>query len=675
MHFSLVGDLARLSSLTCIYLDSGNWPSWLGGFAYLLLVFMPGAWIAFGLSLNGVGFWLRLCISIVLSPAIVCGEFYALRLCGVSFPVTAVLLVLLNLPAAWLVWRRREGLRPAGKGDWLIGGLCVLVPLLCTGSVLTHLDARIYSGHSWLHADPIYMMARGDLVPEAPTLAGVRMSYPVWSGLAFEAVHCYLTQSPPEIIYAWSNLFLLIAVFGLAAGVAKELGGGRLAQASAGVFVLLGTNPVGYVLMQTVPLHNFPQIWGDHRYTPWVNKFLMFGPMTMGIAMTMAIIYLLVRPGSLRGEVLTLVGILLCGIGLFYPLLFPPACGVLGARALADVAEEEGWKWKAHAREVLALAGLVLLAALLTYLEVHFMTAARDKSVKELMLSPLTGAARKMMGSVVSTALLLAGVALSLRPLWKAQRRGALFLLSSAAASYLLYVVFYIPFYENEHKFIFTVAMCLAVFPAIALERIWREWPRAGAVAAVAFVGLLVFGAYGDWVYRDWPTTWLGSRSSPDSRPGPNELPLNTDSFFLQLNERDQRYGICNAVRNLTPAMSVLLVDDGAIYYPGLTERSLYVLPGNRIYPGVNLNVETLDADVSGYGHQILETRRGILADFFESRDTSTRENALRSIQELKRPIAVIADGAHPDLLNWLKSNNDAKQLYSEDAQSLWLIQ
>jgi len=279
------------------------------------------------------------------------------------------------------------------------------------------------------------------------------------------------------------------------------------------------------------------------------------------------------------------------------------------------------------------------------------------------------------MGSVVSTALLLAGVALSLRPLWKAQRRGALFLLASAAASYLLYVVFYIPFYENEHKFIFTVAMCLAVFPAIALERIWREWPRAGAVAAVAFVGLLVFGAYGDWVYRDWPTTWLGSRSSPDSRPGPNELPLNTDSFFLQLNERDQRYGICNAVRNLTPAMSVLLVDDGAIYYPGLTERSLYVLPGNRIYPGVNLNVETLDADVSGYGHQILETRRGILADFFESRDTSTRENALRSIQELKRPIAVIADGAHPDLLNWLKSNNDAKQLYSEDAQSLWLIQ
>ena len=230
------------------------------------------------------------------------------------------------------------------------------------GSVLGSIDARIYSGASWLHADPVYMLVRGDLVPEAPTLAGVRMSYPVWSGLVFETIHSYFVQSPPQSTYVWSNLFLLIAVCGFAAGIAKELGGGRLAQLTAPMFLLIGTNPVGYLLEQVIPFHKVPQIWGDERYTPWVNKFMLFGPMTMGIAMTTAIIYFLVRPGPIQRDVFVVLGVLLCGIGLFYPLLFPSACGVFCARALADMTDADGWKWKVHGREVMALVGLLLLA-------------------------------------------------------------------------------------------------------------------------------------------------------------------------------------------------------------------------------------------------------------------------------------------------------------------------
>jgi hypothetical protein len=94
----------------------------------------------------------------------------------------------------------------------------------------------------------------------------------------------------------------------------------------------------------------------------------------------------------------------------------------------------------------------------------------------------------------------------------------------------------------------------------------------------------------------------------------------------------------------------------------------------NRSYPGVNLWSDALDIEVGGYGSQILAERRGILTAFFESKDQSQRENALQAIQELKRPIAVIVDLAHPGLLNWLRTKNSAHELYGENGLSLWLI-
>jgi hypothetical protein len=672
MQLGIVGDLARLSPLPLSFIYIGTWPAWLRGLAYLLLVFTSGAWISFGFSLKDVSFWIRICIAIILSPTIVCAEFYALRLPGVPFPTSVALIVLLNLPALYLVWRRSRNSSQRQPPDWLVGAIVVLLPIVCMASVLSYMDAQIYSGASWLHADPVYMFVRGDLIPEAPTLAGIRMSYPVWSGLVFETIHSYLTQSPPQTTYVWSNLFLLIAVCGLASGVAKELGGGRVARVTAPIFLLLGTNPVGYILVHLLPLHRFPQIWGDERYTPWVNKFMLFGPMTMGIALTMAIVYLLIRPGSLRRDVFIVLGLLLCSIGLFYPLLFPSACGVVCARALADLTDAQGWK--AHSREVIALAAVVFFACLLTYAEVRFMTSARHNSTGEVLFSTLPGAAKKLFAAFIATALPLAGLAICFRPLWRSHRRAITMLLGGAAASYLLYAVFFIPFYTNEYKFIFTAAMCLAVFPALAIEKVWIEWPKIRAITALILLLLLPLGAYAHWAYSNWPAPWLGAHATSASYPQTYNPPLDTTGDSLQLNRQDERFGICNAVRTMTPAQSVLLVDNSAIYYPGLTNRSVYVSAQNRSYPGVNLWADTLDIEVGGYGSQILADRRSIQNQFFESKDSSLRNNALQRIQDLKRPIAVIVDLAHPDLFDWLTTNKAARKLFQENGLSLWLI-
>src|ERR1700680_540120 len=99
----------------------GNVSTLFGVLGYLLLVFTPGAWITFGLSLDRIPFWARLLTGAMLSPLVVCAEFYLIRLAGIPFGTTAVILVLVNVPAIYLVWRRRGKLSSMKGSDWLVG--------------------------------------------------------------------------------------------------------------------------------------------------------------------------------------------------------------------------------------------------------------------------------------------------------------------------------------------------------------------------------------------------------------------------------------------------------------------------------------------------------------------------------------------------------------------------
>lgn len=650
---------------------SGNWTIFFGGLGYLLLVFTPGAWITFGLALDGIPFWARLLTGAMLSPLVVFPEFYLMRLVGIPFGTTTVILVLVNLPAIYLVWEGRGKLGPIERSDWLIGAAAIVIPVICVLSLLLTADARIYSAHAWLHADPVYMFARGQLILEDPTLAGVKLVYPVWSALVFQSVLSFLVNSPPVTSYVWGNLLCLICIYWFVAGITREMGGGKLAQFSSGIWLLLGTNPVGYILMKLAPRGASYHLWGDSRYTPWVSKFQLFSPMSLALGMTIAIIYLLIRCSLLSKEILFVVCSLLCGIGLFYPLLLPPACGIIGAKMLALLVEKRNGRWRFPHREWIALAGIILLSILSTYGELKFLASDKPATASLVQLSTITSAARKIFESLLATSLLLAGLAFTFRDLWKSKRSATMFLLLGALGSYALYAAFHILYYENEYKFVFLAAMCLAVFPAIAAERIWREWPRTKAAPVLAGMVLLLFTTYAHWSYVTWP--YLGLLPGHQSKP--YDAPVDTSSFYLQLDKREPWSGVCTAVRRLTPPDSVLVLKNGAFYFPGLTDRSLYVSPlGGAAYAGVNQDADLLDAVIRGTGQEILEQRRATLGELFGSNDPVRREQALNTILALQRPVAIVTDAEHSDLSDWLKQNRTGVELYADNGLSLWLI-
>lgn len=649
----------------------GNWTILFGVLGYLLLVVTPGAWITFGLALDGIPFWARLLTGAMLSPLVVCPEFYLIRLVGFPFGTTAAILVLVNLPAIYFVWKRRGKLASMKPSDWLIGAAAIVIPVICVSSLLLTTDARIYSAHAWLHADAVYMFARGQLILEDPTLAGVKLVYPVWSALVFQAVLSFLVNSPPVTSYVWGNLLCLICIYGFAIGITREIGGGKLAQFSSGIWLLLGTNPVGYVLMKLAPRGASYHLWGDTRYTPWVSKFQLFSPMSLALGMAIAIIYLLLRSSTLSKQLLIVVCLLVCGIGLFYPLLLPPTCVILGAKMVALLVEKQNGRWSFPRREWIALAGILVLGGLLTYGELKFLASDKPATASLVYFSTITSAARKIFESLIATSLLLAGLAFTLPGLWKSKRSATLFLLAGAVGSYALYAAFHILYYENEYKFVFLAATCLAVFPALATERIWREWPRRKAAPVLAGMVLLLFTTYAHWSYVTWP--YLGLLPGHQSKP--YDAPLDTSNFYLQFDKREPWSGVCSAVRRLTPADSVLVVKNGAFYFPGLTDRSLYVSPlGEMAYAGVNQDADLLDAVIRGTGQQILEQRRATLGDLFSAGDPSRREQALDTILALQRPVAIVADAEHSDLLEWLKQKKTAVELYAENDLSLWLI-
>ena len=284
---------------------------------------MPGAWICFSPLFRAYPFWVRLSLASLLSPLVVFVEFFPVRWTGIPFGTTCWLLAAVNLPAIWLVMKNAPAWRMPGFQERIGLAFVILIPLLALAFGVTE-EHSMYYGHPWVYAEPAYMFARGDILPEDPDLAGMRMGYPVWGDLLYRAVLSYLLDSPPMVSFIWSQTVWLVASCALMAGIVAELGGGWLARGVSGVWLLFGINPAGYLFAYIVPKwFGNSTVWGDLRYTPWFSKWTVFNTMPLPLALSIAAVYVLIRTSALKRDSLVPIGLLAISMGLFYPILFP----------------------------------------------------------------------------------------------------------------------------------------------------------------------------------------------------------------------------------------------------------------------------------------------------------------------------------------------------------------
>jgi len=638
----------------------------LRGAAFLILNILPGAWITFGLPLRQFAFSCRLLTGVLLSPLVVGLEFYAVRLLGASFEQTSIVLVFLNLPALYLIWRHGKRITVPERRTWLAWSLVILISAICLLPVFLQPGTRMYVGHNWVYSEPVYAFAKGELLPEDPDLAGTKMMYPIWGGLIHQAILSYLLDSPPMFNYIWTNLVYLVVVFGFSIGLIEEFGGGWLAKLSSGVWLFLGANSAGYALEVLLPkqLTEAVRIWGDGRYTPWVLKFMDFNTMPVILGIFVALAYLLIRhsPERFTKDFLFVLFLLVSCVGIFYPILYPPVCAILGAKAIAVLLERREVHGENRYRPIAALATVLLLSAAVVFAHYLFLTQGRATS-KMVLISEVLALSRKTVEFLVVTSPLLAGLAIAFPKYWKERRAACIVLGLAALASFVLTVMFNLPFWDNEYKFVFTAAICMAPFSGLAMEHLVRKWGPVRGFPIVALALLLLFGVA---VHRMLFLDWTGGRTHPLT---------DVRNFYIRLDPSDRFSGIFEALRLKTPLNTIVTIQKVKWHPPTFTNRSLYMQYERMSFPGVNQGRDTLLARVRGNGEKIVKERQQTLVDLYESPDDARRAQSVSRLLELRRPIAIVLDTRHAALLEWLKASTRGTAVYEGNGMTLWLIQ
>jgi hypothetical protein len=642
--------------------------------AYLALVVLPGAWITFGLRLGDLPFWARLCSGAMLAPVVVAAEFYVLRLFGLPFESIPAFLVVFNLPALVLIVRNwRPFGRPRLSTLFAIGTLTAVM-VAASAPFLFDSQLRTYTWEAWSQADVVYSLANGQLLVEDAELAGVRLSYP-WAGHVYQAVLSYLLGSPPVDNYIWANVVWVPLIFAFTAGVVAEFGGNALSRVSAAMWLAFGVNFVGYVVGQVFPtewIHAHPilgTIWGDNRYTPFLDKVVFFGQMWFALGLFSALVYVLVRPWKeeYRRSYQILIAVMLCGIGVIYPVLLPAAFGVVGARGLVALAAalktRESVVHAVISSEITGLALGVIVSAAITFAQVRFLTEGRASSML-VQLNSFYHMRWTAVESVIVLSPLLLAFLLKLRDCWRTQSAALTVLGIGALLSSALYVLFDIPWYRNEYKFMFTAAICLAPFPSLVLERMTLRLGTL-AVPAIALLATVLSIPLAHDVYANTYTAY--TRHGPATDDGQFDLRLAGGEDLAQLTD---------AIRASTPTQTILVTADANLHLPTLTRRQLYVAPLQADpHPGILITSDQMLTLVKGYPLELVEQRRSVVNDFFQTQDPATLVDALERMLAFGRPLAVVIDDQCAGVLrDWLPSEGIGRRIYSSDNREVWLI-
>lgn len=635
-------------------------------FAAFTLTILPGSWIMYGLPVSGIAPMARLAMAIALSPAIVGLQLLILESLGVPFGISAYALVCLNLPCIVLLVRCLRAERVSRKTEsWLLFAqllvMLTAIPVLIWSLIP---GLRTYQWETMLQTDVVYMIARDGIYVEETNLAGHRLAYG-WIGHSYWSLIGWIGDWAPTKIYPFTNILWIILTFILSYELGKS--GLRFHPTTAllGVALLfLGTNMVGVVLLI---MTGYSEWWarnfGDMRYSPFLSKFYGFDTMVWGMSLLIGLA--LVYTVALYRRVTPLGGLtftLLVSLGLTYPVLFPAGLVFTGCFTLLVMARLNRDLPAYTRREIVRLGFATLLSAIAVSFYIGLTTADRDAALFAISgRGDISSKTIRFLGAMGPLMLL---AALPLISFIRRRHAQGLLLAQSALALSATYIV--IDLTQLEYKYVLAATVGLAFLAAAALDRLFWQRPRLGAVIMTTVAAgltainlLLVFQARAHI-------------------PGnlAQGAPLDESSFWIALSQSEPDSAWTSAIREKTPENAVVIAQRRGVKLSVLVGRSLYIpsdLEGGYV-PGYNLDQRFYLLKQRGYPTNTYERRLAVVETLFTSEHEDAIIKALQDLKELGRPVAIHFPRPESYSLRWMQSQSVGRALFSDGQNIVWFI-
>ena len=634
---------------------------------FAALLCLPGAWIGFAPPTRALGAWFRLILSFILSPIVLFAQFYALRFIGVSVSALPIVLMLVNAPAAYFIFTSRRQFK---FPEWptTIAALAVLALPLCLLAYSHHDEAtRVLRAHNWLHADIVYQFLAGKILPEEMAYVGAVAAYP-WTAHVYQAILSATLDLAPSSAFALTNIAWLLALFGCAALTAKELGGGRIAQITAPIWVVFATNPIGLGLRQIIPPGYHSSFFGDLRYTSILRKYYNFNqtPFAFAIVGAMAYLAIVEREGLTPKVRAALLGVVLFSLTLIYPLFLPVGCGIICSRIVAIWFSPDA---NVHAQRRVEAVSLFLAM---------FFACVLAFPILQIFLQDRLGAhgpridfslyqIKKVIHTGFALSLPVLAFLFVVRRHWPKIPTALMTTGITALGLIALYIFVEIPNWRNEYKFIMAATVVLAPFVGVAFDapmpsiRKRGQWLTiamtvAACLAVVTPASIRLFTQYG--------------------RGGDDFPKVYVDGLDLKYAASEPLSGSLDAIRENTPPSTLIISTHRRYYLPTIAQRTAftnYDLEGNPA--GIGLGLNYLLFSVKGYDRSQLPHRMESVTNLYFGADDA-RLNALNDILAFQRPVALIVDRAtEQELELWLRRTDGAASVYEDGDYSVWLVE
>ena len=629
-------------------------------FVLAAMTILPGSWLTFGISLDELNWRARLALGAALSPIVLAIQLYVLRILNFGFAPAVLVILVVDLPCLIFMTRslRRFHFGRLSTTFWVAAVMLSSLIGLMLMVWVTIPNFRTVAWHALLHTDIVYLIARNSFLLEEPDMANIALAAP-WMDHVYWSITGWLTDWPPTALYPITNIIWLIIAFTLAYDLAS-LGLGldnSTAVLSAGL-TFVGTNILG-ALAYFVSGESW--LLGDTRYTPILGKYFGFETIPFALALIngLSLVCVLMLERNTK-SLWSLAPILLIAIGLVYPILFPVGCLLVALTIFLLLTATRNNSQHPRHWWPLVIGFLASLIVVFGYL--GHVTAERSISTFQIhTLDRFKTTTRYAVVALLPS--LIVGLPFVIRGIL-VRRRSTILLTAAGLGSIGFYLLFDLA--NMEYKFILAATLLLMPLTAGGVEILFTQSLGVRRVisavtppALVLFFGLFIFN------------TGIQVRDNLGNTPK-----IAEESFWLRLDKNEADSGWTDAVHQMTPEDTILILHNSRIHIPPFANRSLF-FPGlgeGRAMAGYSVNKRRYLLVERGYSRVSFDFRSKTVESLYSETDAKKLAGVVNSLLTFHRPIAIHFPYRNTPSLIWLRQNHIGSELYSDSGNVIWFI-